>query len=98
MNMRKVFCVLSSKSLPYAEKGLASLFKNALEPLDITLITDALEDKQAIIEALSSIPLIPRIIPGRFSINAMRMNELRSSFDRLKISKYSAMGTLVGGS
>jgi hypothetical protein len=53
--MRKIFCVLSSKSLPYAEKGLASLFKNALEPLDITLITDALEDKQAIIEALSSV-------------------------------------------
>lgn len=55
MNMRKVFCVLSSKSLPYAEKGMASLLKNALEPLDITLITDTLEDKQAIIEALSSI-------------------------------------------
>jgi hypothetical protein len=55
IRMRKVFCVLSSKSLPYAEKGLASLLKNVLEPLDITLITDALEDKQAIVDALSSV-------------------------------------------
>ena len=53
--MRKVFSVLSSKSLPYAEKGFASLFRNALEPLDIIFITDTPEDKQAIIAAVTNL-------------------------------------------
>jgi hypothetical protein len=53
--MRKVFVVLSPRSLPYAELGIASLFKNALEPLDLTLITDSPADKQTLIEAVSQI-------------------------------------------
>lgn len=53
--MRQVFVVFSSKSLPYAEKGLNSLFKNSLEPLNVTLITDFLEDKQAIVDAVEKL-------------------------------------------
>lgn len=42
---RKVYCVLSARSLSYSEACLKSLFRNAIEPLDVTLITDGPEDK-----------------------------------------------------
>lgn len=42
---RKVYCVLSARSLSYSEACLKSLARNALETLDIVLITDGLEDK-----------------------------------------------------
>jgi hypothetical protein len=50
---RKVFIILSSRALPYAEKGISSLFKNVLESIDLTLITDTEEDKKAIYETVS---------------------------------------------
>lgn len=42
---RKVYCVLSARSLSYSEACLKSLSRNAIEPLDVTLITDGPEDK-----------------------------------------------------
>lgn len=53
--MRRLFMVLSPRALPYAEKALVSLFNNALEPLNLTLITDSPEDKTVLIEAVSQI-------------------------------------------
>lgn len=53
--MRRVFFVLSARSLPYADKAIESLLKNAIEPLDITLITDFPEDKAAILEVVSGL-------------------------------------------
>ncbi len=53
--MRRIFVVFSPRSLPYAEKGIESLFRNALEPLDVRLITDSPADKQTIVESVSQI-------------------------------------------
>jgi hypothetical protein len=49
---RKVYCVLSARSLPYAVKALESLGANSLEDLDITLITDGDSDKIALTDAM----------------------------------------------
>ena len=54
---RKLFCVMSARALPYAEKGVESLFANALERVSLTIITDAEEDKATIAEAVSRVPL-----------------------------------------
>jgi hypothetical protein len=54
---RKLFCVMSARALPYAEKGIQSLFSNLLEPVSLTIITDEEEDKKAIIESVSSVSL-----------------------------------------
>jgi len=48
---------MSAKALPYAEKGLQSLFANVLEPVFLTVITDGDEDKASIAEAIARIPL-----------------------------------------
>lgn len=53
--MRKIFIVFSPRSWPYAEKCIESLFRNALEHLDVKLITDSPDDKQFIIEAVANI-------------------------------------------
>lgn len=45
---RHVHCVLSSRSLPYATHAFRSLLANALEDLDLTLITDGADDRTAI--------------------------------------------------
>ncbi len=42
---RKVYCVLSARSLGYSAACLRSLARNAIEPLDVVLITDGPEDK-----------------------------------------------------
>jgi hypothetical protein len=42
---RKVFMVLSPKSLGYASCALESLFRNSLEPLHLHLITDSFADR-----------------------------------------------------
>lgn len=49
---RKVYCILSARSLPYAEKCVQSLFATALEPVDLTLITDGPDDKRQIVESV----------------------------------------------
>jgi hypothetical protein len=55
-NERKVFLVLSPKSLPYSTQCIKSLFANCLERLLVILITDSVDDKQELIEAVSKIP------------------------------------------
>jgi hypothetical protein len=50
---RDVYCVLSARSLSYAGACLASLARNAIEPLSITLITDEAEDKAALEDAVA---------------------------------------------
>lgn len=52
--LRHIYCVLSARSLPYARRCLASLLRNAAEPLSITLITDEQEDRGLLQEAMTS--------------------------------------------
>ena len=52
---RRLFMVLSPRSLPYATLALSSLFRNAQEPLALTLITDSDAEKQILIEALNKL-------------------------------------------
>lgn len=54
-SIRRVFSILSPHSLPYAEKCIESLFRNAIEPLDLKLITDSTNDKQILVNALMNI-------------------------------------------
>src|SRR5690348_11115268 len=42
---RRLFMVLSPRSLGYARLALESLFRNAVEQFDLTLITDSDDDK-----------------------------------------------------
>jgi hypothetical protein len=50
--VRQVYCVLSARSLPYAERAVHSLFEHANEPVSLVLITDGDSDKQEISSAL----------------------------------------------
>ena len=52
---RPVYAVLSARSLSYAKLCLASLLRNSIEPLSLTLITDGVEDKQALTSAMEEI-------------------------------------------
>ncbi|PSB25598.1 hypothetical protein [Stenomitos frigidus] len=54
-DLRSVFLILSPKSLPYASICLETLFSNALEALNIKLITDSEEDKKDLAHALTTI-------------------------------------------
>jgi hypothetical protein len=54
---RKLYCVLSARSLPYARFAFQSLFAHCVEPVDLTLITDGEADKAAISVALGAIEL-----------------------------------------
>ena len=57
---RKVYVVLSARSLPYAGCCLASLLRNVAEPIDLTLITDGPDDKVALEAALATMPCPPQ--------------------------------------
>jgi hypothetical protein len=57
---RGVFCVLSARSLPYAERAFESLVARSLDDLDITLITDDAADKAALGEAMDKRQVSPR--------------------------------------
>ena len=57
---RKVYCVLSARSLPYAVKALESLTTNSLDDHDVTLITDEADDKVALVEAMTSLGVSTR--------------------------------------
>lgn len=52
---RRLFMVLSPRSLPYASLALRSLCRNADETLSITLITDSDEDKKVLCDLLEQI-------------------------------------------
>jgi hypothetical protein len=47
---RRVFMVLSPRSLVYARYALRSLLSNSLEPLDLHLITDSASDKDTLLQ------------------------------------------------
>lgn len=49
--IRKAYVILSPHSLPYARYGLQTLLLHSLEELDITLITDSPEDREALLRA-----------------------------------------------
>jgi hypothetical protein len=51
---RRVFMVLSPRSLDYARLALMSLLRNALEDIDLHLITDSLSDKQLLAEEMAA--------------------------------------------
>ena len=57
---RGVYCVLSSRSLPYARKAMESLVANSLDDLDLTLITDEAADKAALLEAMNALQVPAR--------------------------------------
>ena len=52
---RRLYCVLSPRSLPYARFAFRSLFDHCLEPVDLTLITDDEADRDAIAAAVDEI-------------------------------------------
>jgi hypothetical protein len=54
---RRVFCVLSARSLPYARYAVKSLFAQSLEALSLFLITDGEKDKEEISESVGALPI-----------------------------------------
>jgi hypothetical protein len=52
---RRLYCVLSPRSLPYARLAFRSLFDHCLEPVDLTLITDEDADRDAIVATIEEI-------------------------------------------
>src|SRR5689334_336425 len=50
---RRLFMVLSPRSLSHARLALNSLFKNSLEPVHLFLITDSQDDQRILTEAVS---------------------------------------------
>ena len=57
---RGIYCVLSSRSLPYARHAMASLAAHSIEDLDLTLITDSAADKAALVEAMAALAIPDR--------------------------------------
>lgn len=57
---RGVYCVLSSRSLPYARRAMESLVAHSLDDLDLTLITDSADDKTALLEAMQALAVPAR--------------------------------------
>ena len=55
--VRRLFMVLSPRSLSYASLALKSLFRNAAEPIHLSLITDSLADKRRLTDELSKLDL-----------------------------------------
>ncbi|MCC7145023.1 MAG: hypothetical protein IT443_01110 [Phycisphaeraceae bacterium] len=53
--MRNVYFLVSPRSLRYAGPCMGSLFRNALEPLSIRLITDSRQDKETLAEAVGKL-------------------------------------------
>jgi hypothetical protein len=47
---RRIFMILSPRSLAYARYALQSLLNNSLEPLHVHLVTDSASDKQLLLE------------------------------------------------
>ncbi len=61
---RQVYMVLSPRSLGYARVALESLFRNALEPLAVHLITDSPADALELAEAATSLGVAPGVSNG----------------------------------
>jgi hypothetical protein len=58
--LRGVYCVLSSRSLPYARHAVASLVERSVDNLDVTLITDSTADKAALVQAMQELAVPAR--------------------------------------
>lgn len=54
--VRRVFVVLSARSLEYSRYALESLFHNALEPMRVCFVTDSLSDQSILEEEISNFP------------------------------------------
>lgn len=54
--VRRLFMILSPRSLPYARRCIGSLFVNSVNDLDVRFITDSSHDKETLNEALREIP------------------------------------------
>jgi hypothetical protein len=52
---RRLFMVLTPRSLSYARIAIESLFRNADEPFNLALITDSTDDKQILLEELGDL-------------------------------------------
>ncbi|MDU1804888.1 MAG: hypothetical protein E6813_15730, partial [Bradyrhizobium sp.] len=52
---RRLFMVLSPRSLPYARLALRSLLRNSVEPFTLTLITDGPDDVRQLREELEGL-------------------------------------------
>lgn len=57
---RGVYCVLSSRSLPYARHAMQSLAANSIDDIDLTLITDGADDKTALVGAMQALEVPAR--------------------------------------
>ena len=55
LSVRRLFMVLSPRSLPYARLALASLFDNAEEQFDLFLLTDEESDKQILLDEVGKL-------------------------------------------
>ena len=51
---RRIFMVISPRSLGYARYALESLLRNCLEPIHLHLITDSIADKALLVEEMTS--------------------------------------------
>jgi hypothetical protein len=74
--LRRLYCVLSPRSLPYASHALRSLFAHCLEPVSLTMITDEQADKAAIVETLERIGPVG---PHRWSVHCKREADERAA-------------------
>ncbi|SHH49559.1 hypothetical protein [Bradyrhizobium erythrophlei] len=75
---RRLFMVLSPRSLSYARLALASLFGNAEEPFDLALITDSENDKQILLEEVGTLE-VGQISKQSFAIFSEADLETRES-------------------
>jgi hypothetical protein len=68
--IRKLYMVLSPRSLPYARLALHSLFTNCAEDFDLSLITDSSEDALRLSEELARLSGIDRQATRTASVHA----------------------------
>ena len=52
---RQVYAILSPRSLRYALGAMADLFRNSIDPVDLHLVTDMESDREALLNAVSSL-------------------------------------------
>src|SRR5258708_8694318 len=51
---RKLYMVLSPRSLSHANLALKSLFRNSVEPVHLVLITDSADDKKVLTDSAAT--------------------------------------------
>ncbi len=53
LDRRRVCCVLSARSMPYAQHAFRTLLTHSVEPLELSLITDGADDRTALLAMLA---------------------------------------------